>query len=156
MYGSWGHAYRQLKRWSEDVYNSYGRYLPSAGVGYSSGLGFGHGINNLVRYGGEQFNRAWNESHGGNRFWMSQIPGWGWGKMLEGMANWFEDYYKHTGYDPKYPQVYGGGAGGLVGQMSSQVGQFSPKRWAKDLESMFAPQFEENLTREQAFSKGYW
>lgn len=163
---NWDKPWRDVKRFGEDIYNSANswynqnkQYLPNNSTAARS-LGFGthgFGIRGLINWGQDQFNRKWNNSHGAERYWMSQFPGYGWGKQLEGMANWYEDYYQHTGIDPKYPQVYGGGSGGLLGSLNSQVNAAgSPARWARSIEEMFPVKFQENLSRTEAFNKGYW
>lgn len=157
-YYGWQSFYRNASRFIGDMSGEVGRWydrnkgkMPSSGAPHRSS-----GIPGLVRWGEEQFNRAWDNSHGRDRYWLSQVPGWGWGKQMAGQADYYEDYYKHTGVDPKYPQTYSGYSGGLVGALASQVGNGSPARWARSLEGLFPVKYEENLSRSQAFSKGYW
>lgn len=84
------------------------------------------------------YNKAYDESHGGNRYALSKVPILGYYKKFRDAMQQAEDTYNNTGKDPAYStrfngpgfeSVYGGAlaGGGAVGMARSLSTVYTPE-----------------------------
>lgn len=117
-----------------DYLGSYGRYVPFIG-----------GSEFLYR----QYKKAYNNSHGGNRYLLSQIPGFGQRLSLEDAYRMKEDQYRNTGIDAEYVQrINNVDGGGLSSTASTAV------KMARSLSEVYTPEVIENVGSN--FNYSYW
>lgn len=98
------------------------------------------------------YNKAYDESHGANRYWMSKIPGFGWYRKAKDSAQEAQDYYNNTGQDPAYStRLLGPGFESLYGSVAAGAGV---ARMASSLSAMYTPEVVEDVSRK--FNNMYW
>lgn len=100
--------------------------------------------NNPIEWAYDFYKKAYDDSHGGLRYGLSQIPFFGQLKRFEDSWQQWEDTYNNTGKDPVYSTRYGGNdlnSAVNVGGSSNPI-----SRMARSLSDVYSPDVIENLS----------
>lgn len=117
-----------------DYLGSYSRYVPFIGG---------------TEYLYSRYKKAYQNSHGGNRYLLKSIPGFGQRLALEDAYRQQEDRYNNTGIDAEYVQrINNNEMSGLTNTVGSAV------KMARSLSEVYTPEVVEDVGSK--FNNSYW
>lgn len=100
------------------------------------------------------YNRAYDDSHGSNRYWLSKVPWLSTWRRYKDEAQQMQDRYDNTGIDEAYITRVGGFDGSSVAGDLSSFGNRAG-RMARSLSSCYPVEVLENVGADQLmFNRG--
>lgn len=94
---------------------------------------------------------AYDHSHGGARYLLSQVPVLGQSVQMFDRAKYYEDVYKNSGVDPLYSQNYGSSGTATLGAIAASGAKLG--RMAKSLSGVYGADVIENCSAKIALER---